>query len=168
MKRKDSTETINLEKNLPGVRTDHPFRIRSQSTRVLVARALIASHMDYDRASDLLFKYKPADYRIEAAEYFEKDQELHAEVESQLSVMGLDDASKEAFVREQWRWLYGGDNDLKMTAARILGKAFMPEKADDRPVELKLKGIEDGLKQMMSGKVDEKLDTPKITEEDLN
>lgn len=130
-----------------------PFRIRSRPTLELVARALIVNHMDYEKAVVMLFPNRSTEFYADTLDYLEAHTDLQAEVENQLKITGLDETSKEAYVKQMWMWMWGVDNELKTTAARILGKAFMPEKVDDQPKPLRIAGIEDGLAKMGLGAV---------------
>ena len=140
-----SEELSDDTKNLGG---HGSFLIRSRATLTLIARALLANHMDFERTVEKLFpKYTPEKRAVTVA-YLETHPELQAEVEEQLKVPGLDEASKQEYVRELWMWFWSTDNELKTTAARILGKALIPEKTDDKPEKLTIAGMEEGLKTM--------------------
>lgn len=124
------------------------FIIRSKATLRMVARALIVNHLDFEATVRMLFPRDTPERKFQTMQYLQEHPDLMAEVEEQLRVPGLDETSKTEFVREMWRWLWSGDNELKGTAARILGKAFMPEKSKETPEPLKLSGMDDGLRQM--------------------
>lgn len=131
-----------------------PFTIRSKHTLVLVARALIVNHLDTDAAVRMMFPRDTQERQIQTAEYLDAHPDVQVEIEDQLKVIGLDGGSKDAYIKEMWTWMWSQDNELKQTAARILSKAFMPEKADEQPKMLPIKGIEAGLKRMGLGEED--------------
>lgn len=144
-------------KKLDGLLPDKPitdtypneaFRIRSHATLVHIARAAIVSNLDLNETVNLLFPYDKPERKAKTLELFESSEDLKKEVTEQLKLMDLGDTSKEAYIKEMFIWLWGPNPDLAQTAARLLGKAFMPEKINDKPAVLQIKGMEEGLKTM--------------------
>jgi hypothetical protein len=155
----------NPDAPLPDSRNDsHPFRIRSNATMKLIARALIANHLDLERAVYQLFPYDSRERKMQTIEYLENHIELKQEIENELKVMGLDETSKTGYVSELWRWMWGADKDKAQTAARILGKAFMPEKVDDKPQDLRLVSVEKDILTMFGDKASQI--APRVLEAD--
>ena len=76
--------------------------------------------------------------------------EVLEELEKQLGPLGLDEASRDKYVKILWSWLQGKDNGKAQTAARILGKAFISDKLQVEQMEpLRIEGFEEGLKRML-------------------
>ena len=76
-------------------------------------------------------------------------------IEKSLQKRGLDAKSREHFVDLIWRYAESekpADERRQLAALRILGKAFISEKIEvDKPQQLKIGGIEEGLEKMGLG-----------------
>jgi hypothetical protein len=87
------------------------------------------------------------------AHKLENDPRVNAAIEKTLQKRGLDEKSKEHFVDLLWRYAESeepADEKRQLAALRILGKAFVGEKIEvDKPEELKISGLEAGLKRML-------------------
>ena len=144
---------------------DRAFKIRSKYTLTMIARALIVNHMDFDKAVYMLFPTDTPERRLQTVDYLQAHPDLRAEIEEQFKLVGLDDGSKDAYVKELFAWFWGADNELKMTAARILGRAFIADKVVDKPAVLEIKGIEDGVARMLGTN---EISAEPVEEEKLN
>lgn len=75
-------------------------------------------------------------------------------INKELESLGLDDASFRGFLREVWRRFYLGGSRERDRATQVLARGFgLGDKADDarKPTALPIKGVEEGLQQMMQG-----------------
>lgn len=89
--------------------------------------------------------YEVADMARKAME----NVSVKAEIQRMFLDAGLDEEHGKKFVTMLWEWMCGDDLALKQTAARILGKAFIAERVVvDKPEDLKLAGLNEGLKAM--------------------
>lgn len=164
---------------LPGIDNTpaRGFQIRHTKPEVasFVARVVIRNQMDYVAAVRELAELKQVegltDKRArEMAHTLEQSPAVKAAIEEQLTVHGLDDCSKEAYVKFLWdtmRKMNEEDVDgrpmvneaklkIGLTSMRILGKGFVGEKVDvNKPAELPIQGLDDGLKRMMGKSEDE-------------
>jgi hypothetical protein len=115
------------------------------------ARVIVMHHMDYPNAVRYLLGANSANANIDKiADELEKSTTVQKYVEEELSVHGLDEMSKDAFVREMWDWLRRGTENKSMKAAGILGKGFIAEKVEAvKPEELPIEGLGDAVRSML-------------------
>lgn len=119
------------------------------------ARVIIANVMDYGAAArqlvPLRFIGEISDAQVgKIRDALESSDKVREELEKMLAAKGLDETSRDAFVKEMWTWLRGGNMKLMTRAAAILGKGFIAEKVQiDKPEDLPIEGFQDGLSFLM-------------------
>lgn len=115
-----------------------------------VAKIIFSCEMDYRRAAEIL---RP---RLEIEEYFalmvqmQKDPNLQAALDRLFKSIGIDDDSRNQFVKQIWSWFYGDDKDKSLQASRILAKIFFSDSGEKEVSEtLHIEGLDEGLKKML-------------------
>lgn len=126
-----------------------PRKLRLANPRVAfhVAKCVLMSKMDYAAAVDLLEPDAPNKNAL--IDEIEKSEEVQAALGKLLKAKGLDDDSKDVYVETLWEWLHGEDEMRATTAARLLGKALIPEKSETKLEDLRVQGFEEGLAAML-------------------
>jgi hypothetical protein len=145
--RKNSAKPISIEKGRPRIRYQIPSVAR------YVARVIIKNAMDYELAVEEIAGGNMDEISIrEIARNMQTSTEIQAAIENELTIHGLDDKSKEAFVHEMWDWLRGSSEELAKKAAGILGRGFIAERINvDKPETLPIEGMEDAVNSMLGG-----------------
>lgn len=131
------------------------FRTNRESVSNLVANAAVQNGLDMEKTvRELRPELPPAQAAI-VAEELQHDPNVQQAIQKTLQKRGLDEASKEHFVSILWRFAESNDvNDERKTLAawRILGRGFIAEKVVvDKPEELRLTGLDEGLRRMGLG-----------------
>ena len=130
---------------------DGKLDLTKREVAQFVAQSVVAKGMDVAGALKAIQPtLTPAEVAGEARRVAESP-EVQTLIEEELKHKGLDQASKDGFVEEMWRWLYHGNKDLKIAAARILGRGFIAEKVDsNKPQELIIRNYGEGIQRMFS------------------
>jgi len=118
-----------------------------------VAGVAVKNNLDMERAVEELKPELSPSQVAATAQKLENDPKVTAAIQKTLQKRGLDEKSKEHFVDLLWRYAESeasADEKRQLAALRILGKAFVGENISvDQPEELRITGIEEGLKQML-------------------
>jgi hypothetical protein len=148
-----------------------------------VAKILIKNNLDYQKAAKEI-EPDAASLRIKIlADKMEESQTVQKALKENLEASGLDDKSKDIYVKTLWDWMLEGNKSMNETlykedgsrdyrgeikrreaatqyaiaAARILSRAFIQEKPqDNKPMELRIKGWGDMVDTMTKPVVEEK------------
>jgi phage terminase small subunit len=124
-------------------------RWSSPTMAKLAARSLIKHSMNATQAAKELRPHLTEQSARSTGRRMMNTPEALEELEK-LAPLGLDEASRDQYVKILWSWLQGEDKEKAQTAARILGKAFISDKLQIEQVEpLRIEGIEEGLKTML-------------------
>lgn len=138
---------LSLDKGRPRIRYQVPSVAR------YVARVIIKNSMDYELAVEEIAGGNMDEISIrEIAHNMQSSAEVQAAIENELTIHGLDEKSKDAFVHEMWDWLRGDSEELAKKAASILGRGFIAERINvDKPETLAIEGMEDAVNSMLGG-----------------
>lgn len=132
----------------PQNRRSRQFKFRTEVPEVAnyIARVVILMHMDYERAVETIEpNLKPEDVDRIAKE-LQHASLVQDAIEKQLKATGLDEGSKDVFVKEIWNRFWNGGAKEKEISSRILAKAFIAEKVDhNKPQELQIRGFKEGV-----------------------
>jgi hypothetical protein len=129
------------------LRTDRP------KVAEFVAGVAVKNALDMEKTvEELKPELSPTEVAA-TAHKLENDPKVTAAIQKTLQKRGLDEDSKEHFVDLLWRYAESeapADEKRQLAALRILGKAFVGEKIEvDKPEELRISGLEEGLKRML-------------------
>lgn len=134
---------------LRGLPQPRSLRMDRPETMGLLVNSYILHGCDLDWCLQSNYPTLPEEDRAALKLRIESDDRFKKAVAAALSTPGLDDSSRDEFVREMWTWLKSRDKVLAPTAARILGRGFIGEKpSDDKPQPLPLAGVEAGVRAM--------------------
>lgn len=134
---------------------DNPgkYRIRYQIPGVArhVARAIVIHNMDYDAAIRAILEGHEEGINIPLlVKNIEKDPQVQQFIQEELKIRGLDEDSKDFYVRTLWEWFRYGTENKAMKAAGILGRAFIADKGpENRPEALPIPGIASAVESML-------------------
>lgn len=146
-----------------------PKQINHKNPKVAdhIAKTLIKNNMDAMATAHDLDPQAKAQRVKTIAEMIEESETVQKALKENLAASGLDDKSRDVYVTTLWKWMLEGDKsinepifnlegerdlrsenrrrdvakDYAVTAARILGRAFIQEKpVDNRPIALQIKG----------------------------
>lgn len=116
-----------------------------------VATAAIKNQMDMQRAVKEIAPTLSPSKAAEVADSLEKNPAVQESIQRALEADGLDEHSRDVYVRRIWDWFLNGNKDQQLTAARILQRAFIAEKVDpNRPQELVIRNYAEGVEKMFS------------------
>ena len=121
----------------------------------IAARALIKNNLNATAAAKEIRSHLNSKSAMDAGKRMMDSPAVREELEKQLAPRGLDQKSSDRYVNILWAWLEGSDKDKAQTAARILGRAFVREEPDQAPVELRIAGIEEFKRRMLSAEDDD-------------
>jgi hypothetical protein len=140
-----SANPLTLDKGRPRIRYQIPSVAR------YVARVIIKNAMDYELAVEEIAGGSMDAISIrEIASNMQSSPEIQAAIENELTIHGLDEKSKDAFVHEMWDWLRGDSEEKAKKAAGILGRGFIAEHINvDKPETLAIDGLEDAVNSML-------------------
>lgn len=129
------------------IRTDRP------KVAEFVAGVAVKNALDMEKTvEELKPELSPSEVAA-TAHKLENDPRVTAAIEKTLQKRGLDEKSKDYYVERLWHYFDSeapADEKRQLAAMRILGKAFVGEKIEvDKPEELRISGIEAGLKRML-------------------
>jgi hypothetical protein len=129
------------------IRTDRP-RVAE-----FVAGVAVKNALDMEKTvEELKPELSPSEVAA-TAHKLENDPRVTAAIQKTLQKRGLDEKSKEHYVDLIWRYAESenpADEKRQLLSLRILGNAFVGEKIQvDKPEELKISGIREGLKRML-------------------
>jgi hypothetical protein len=143
--RSSHARIVSIEKGRPRIRYQVPSVAR------FVARVIIKHAMDYELAVESIVGDQMDEISIrEISNNMRESPEIQAALETELTIHGLDEKSKDAFVHEMWDWLRGDSEEKAKKAAGILGRGFIAEKVNvDKPETLPIEGIEDMANSML-------------------
>jgi len=129
------------------------FAFEKPEVALYIARVVIGCEMDYDKAVAYLRKYMPVEERLELSVKIENDPYVQNAIKHLLKSVGIDDASRDQFIKQIWAWFYGDDSDKALAASRVLTRVFFGEQRQSESVdELKIEGFKEGLDKMLGGK----------------
>jgi hypothetical protein len=122
-----------------------------------IAGAVVKSLLDYRSAARMLKPDFSPSHQAVLAYQLERDANVQAAVQRELAKRGLDESSKEQYVKILWSMV--GDTrpeseKLRLQALRLLSKVFLPESQPvgiAKPEALPISDISEGLKQMGLG-----------------
>jgi hypothetical protein len=116
-----------------------------------IATAAIKNQLDMSRTVKEIAPDLSVVKAAEVAQQLEKHPGVQESIQKALEAEGLDDKSREVYVRKIWDWFLNGNKDQSLTAARLLGRAFIVEKVDtNRPQELIIRNYAQGVEQMFA------------------
>lgn len=126
-------------------------RFSCPETAKLAARALIKHGLNATQAAMELRPHLTTESARTVGSRMMKTPQVLEELEKQMSPRGLDEKSKDRYVKILWEWLEGTDRPKAQTAARILGKGFIGERIEiEEPTVLRIEGFEEGIKELLS------------------
>ena len=126
------------------------LNLDNPATIELVANAAITKGLDFEEAIRAIApKETPPALIADVAERAEQHPKIREAIERGLKARGLDEDSKDEFVRQMWSWLRSDDKELMQTAARILGRGFISEKLTvEKPAALPIEGFAEGIARL--------------------
>lgn len=138
------------------------FRFDRTDVSLYLAKVVFGCEMDYLEAARRLRPNSGFEELERIAIQLRGNEHVARAMESLLKACGLDDSSRDEFVRIQWQWFRSGDKELRLQAARILSKIYF-DKAERpaQPQPLKMEGFAEGMQRMLGdpapqvGKVDD-------------
>lgn len=139
------------------------FRFDKTDVSLYLAKVVFGCEMDYLEAARRLRPSSGFEELERIAIQLRGNEHVARAMESLLKACGLDDSSRDEFVRIQWQWFRSGDKELRLQAARILSKIYF-DKAERpaQPQPLKMEGFAEGMERMLGdrptpqvGKVDD-------------
>lgn len=118
-----------------------------------VAKIIFGCEMDYYGAAALLRpNISDVGEAIELVTELTNNVNLQAALTRLFKSIGIDDESRDRFVKQIWTWFYGSDKELALQASRILAKIFFRDDSKpEQPGELKIEGFDQGLQRLMGG-----------------
>lgn len=136
---------LTIDKGRPRIRYQIPSVAR------YCARVILKHAMDFELAVESIGRGQmDIDTIREIARNMQDSPEIQAAIEAELTIHGLDDKSKEAFVHELWDWLRSENDVRAVKAAGVLGRGFIAERINvDKPEQLPIEGMEDAVKSML-------------------
>lgn len=139
----------------------HAFRYDSADVSMYLAKVVFGCEMDYLTAAKHLRPTEGFEELQRIAIQLRQNDHVQRAMDHLLKQAGMDDASRDEFVKVQWQWFRGEDKELRLQAARILSKIFFDREGKvEQPQPLKMEGFAEGMKQML-GDV-----TPQVGRED--
>lgn len=139
---------VRADRGTPRIRYEIPT-VAKHLARVIVMRG-----MDYEGALRYLLGDRAQEVNIsKIAENLEHDQQVQKFIQEELTVHGLDDASKESYLHELWDWFRHGSENKAMKAAGILGRGFVAERVETtKPEDLPIPGLGPSVRRMLGEK----------------
>lgn len=127
------------------------FRYDNPDVSLYLAKVVFGCEMDYLNAAKRLRPTVSFEELQRIAIQLRQNEHVVHAMEFLLKQCGLDDGSRDEFVRIQWQWFRGEDKELRLQAARILSKIYF-DKAEraEQPQPLKMEGFDEGMKRMLS------------------
>lgn len=126
-----------------------PIRVTNPKVAAHVATVALKHQLDMEGAVREMRPGLNDKQTAQVVRKLESEPQVKEAIEKALDASGLDDSSKAAFVRTMWEWLRSDSLDLKKTAAGILGRGFISERAvADKPMTLTIEGYHEGLSRM--------------------
>ena len=129
------------------------FRYEKAEVALYLAKVVIGCEMDYDAAVARLRPKMASQWeRVQLAVEIENNENVQMALARLLKAIGIDEESRQQFVKEIWLWFYGEATDLKLQASRILAKIFFGDApAQQEAPALKIQGFEGGVERLLGG-----------------
>ena len=135
----------------PRLRYDRPGSAR------YIARVVIKHAMNWDAAiAEITFRWPISDaVRADYVEKCEQSPLVQKAIEEEFAKAGLGEDAKSEFLATMRSWLFTGCESERLKAATIFGKGFVGERVTaDKPVDLPIPGMKDGISRMLRENVE--------------